>query len=380
MVDDIELRHTKTTRLVFRPLIVDNAQEREAAVKGSFIFQRKRLKNEWEDLRTLNLSQLKADEWIKLELKSSEILRLYQELTALYEVFEKEGIPSGRLEYIRATAELDALLSATDEELEAVLQEKGEEASETLAKLLHWSLTSSDIEAVLASLEQLEIEDLQELSSLIGLRTLKTSLEIWEGNKDNSDEEFWQRTLGEYAFVLSQVFSYPIIVLKDKAYVGGKSVENLGGSIVDFLLQNNVSQNVILAEIKTPVTPLLGPLYRGVYNTSSDITGAVIQISNYRHSLITEYFSLSGPGAPNFTAFEPQCIVVAGNHIAQLEDETKRRSFELFRSQLRYVQLITYDELFGKVKLLLDLLEGDGFVPGGGDAESNRPEEDEIPF
>ena len=34
------------------------------------------------------------------------------------------------------------------------------------------------------------------------------------------------------------------------------------------------------------------------------------------------------------------------------------KSLELFRSTLRTIRLVTYDELFGKVRLLIDLLEG----------------------
>jgi hypothetical protein len=41
-----------------------------------------------------------------------------------------------------------------------------------------------------------------------------------------------------------------------------------------------------------------------------------------------------------------------------LTDKKKNKSFELFRSGLNDVQIITYDELFGKVQFLIDLLEG----------------------
>ena len=384
MVEDIELRRTKTTRLVFRPLLVDNAQDREAAVKGSFTFQRKRLGQDWEDYKIMNLSQLKAEEWVKLKLKSAEVLKLFQELSALYELYEQEGIQSGEVEYFRKSPGLDALLEATDEDLEALVQAQGEQASETLTRLLHWSLSSASTEDVLAGLEQLDSDTLQDLSSLAGLRTLRSCLEIWENNKENNDEEFWQKVLGNYAFVLSQVFSYPVVILEDKAYVGGKSIANTGGNLLDFLLQNEVTQNVILVEIKTPVTPLLGSPYRGIYNISKDISGALIQVLNYRYSLTTEYSILRERSDFDFFAFEPTCIVIIGNYRSQLENDSKKRSFELFRSQLRSVQLLTYDELFAKVKLLINLFEGNDSTSLDSVAEldlsDTPPEEDEIPF
>jgi hypothetical protein len=45
--------------------------------------------------------------------------------------------------------------------------------------------------------------------------------------------------------------------------------------------------------------------------------------------------------------------------LRQLEATKKqRKSFELFRMGLKDVQVITYDELFGKVEFLVNLLEG----------------------
>lgn len=46
-------------------------------------------------------------------------------------------------------------------------------------------------------------------------------LKIWNSNKENTDEEFWQLTFNENAYVLSQIFAVPIVFIQDKAYVGG---------------------------------------------------------------------------------------------------------------------------------------------------------------
>jgi hypothetical protein len=51
-------------------------------------------------------------------------------------------------------------------------------------------------------------------------------------------------------------------------------------------------------------------------------------------------------------------MVVAGNTEKELIDSDKRKSFELFRNGLKDVEIITFDELFIKVKILIDLLEG----------------------
>ena len=97
-------------------------------------------------------------------------------------------------------------------------------------------------------------------------------MNIWKQNQDNSDEDFWQRTLSDNSFVLSQMFANPVIIIKGKAYVGGKSITNTGGSIVDFLAKNDITNDAVLIEIKTPTTKLLGNKYRdGVYPISSEL-------------------------------------------------------------------------------------------------------------
>lgn len=191
------------------------------------------------------------------------------------------------------------------------------------------------------------------------INNLKNILKTWQENKENSCEEFWQNLFSENSIVLSQVFSYPIILLQDTAYTGGKKIDNTGGHLVDFLLTNNLSQNTALVEIKTPKTKLLGSLYRnGIYNISTEITGAILQISNYKDSFTKDYHRLKSESEKNFYAFNPQCMVIAGTWETEIIESTQRKSFELFRNGLKDVQLITYDELFRKIQILIELLEG----------------------
>jgi hypothetical protein len=53
--------------------------------------------------------------------------------------------------------------------------------------------------------------------------------------------------------------------------------------------------------------------------------------------------------------FNPRCVVIAGNYEKELNDSLKLKSFELFRSSLRDLDIITYDELFRKAELLAKL-------------------------
>jgi len=54
-------------------------------------------------------------------------------------------------------------------------------------------------------------------------QNLKAFLKEWKANSDVSNEEFWQTLFAKNAFVLSQLFAYPVILIKDKAYLGGRT-------------------------------------------------------------------------------------------------------------------------------------------------------------
>lgn len=228
-----------------------------------------------------------------------------------------------------------------------------------IARLFDWVATTAKIEEVVTVLENIDYDDLQKLNAVVGLSNLKKVLLIWQDNPENHNEEFWQEFLSKNSFVFAQLFSFPVIIIENKAYVGGKSISNRGGNIIDFLCTNNLTKNVVLIEIKTPATKLLGSKYRGdVYNISSELSGSVIQVSNYKNALLQNYIALTNLEENRFEAFNPKSIVIIGNIQRELAEQQKKKSFELFRTSLNDVQIITYDELFGKIEFLVNLLEG----------------------
>jgi hypothetical protein len=250
--------------------------------------------------------------------------------------------------------------SIGDKSLSRLLEIGHKAGLDIFSRLIEWFLKTDKTEQIVSKLESLDIDNLQKLNTVIGISNLKNVLSIWNENKENGNEEFWQKTLAQNSFVFAQVLSFPVIVLKDKAYLGGKSVSNKHGNIVDFLCANHFTRNTALVEIKTPKTKLLGSQYRGdVYNISDELSGSVIQVSNYKNSLLKHYNSLIEPGEAVYEVFSPQCIVVIGNVCLELNDHRKRKSFELYRMGLKDVTVISYDELFAKVEILVKLLEGD---------------------
>jgi hypothetical protein len=180
------------------------------------------------------------------------------------------------------------------------------------------------------------------------------ALRTWDTNKDNSDEEFWQIAFKEHSYVISQVFAVPMVFIKDKAYVGGMNLEQKDAKFVDYLFSLESSREAILVEIKAPTTPVIGTKYRGIFKPSAELSGAVIQALDYRAALTQSLQTIVKGTGHDIELFHPRCVVIIGNG-DKLKSQKQRKSFELFRGNLKDVEIVTYDELFRKVEILANL-------------------------
>jgi Domain of unknown function (DUF4263) len=113
-----------------------------------------------------------------------------------------------------------------------------------------------------------------------------------------------------------------------------------------------------VVEIKTPMTPLLSAqVYRNrVYGVSTGLAGATQQLLKNRDSLVQEYRSLIVPGTEQFQVFHPMALLVVGT-MPSVDDMERCQSFELYRRNLRDVDVITFDELVEKTRMLLAVLQ-----------------------
>lgn len=348
---DVVLREGEQVRLIFRPEIVENPADPSASVRGRFVYQKKGRNETWQDQTGTSHATIKKGEEYHLELHAGELRHLLREVAPLYRLYQREGVPQGRQEFIKVGEQLAQFLELTESELNDFLASNRTHATLTLRRLLRW-LSRNPLVA-----QQLADEELPELNVLVGLANLKAVLEIWRNNASNASEEFWQTTLAKYAFVLSQLFAYPVVVLQGKAYVGGKRLDNKHGNLVDFLGRVSSSGAAVLIEIKTPVTELLGKEYRqDVYPPSRDLAGAIAQALQYRESLMQEFHAVTH-GEKGWLSSDPRCIVICGSVSQELTTESQKRSFERFRERVIGVTIITYDELFARVEGLIKLLE-----------------------
>lgn len=225
--------------------------------------------------------------------------------------------------------------------------------------LFSWIMSSGNSKEIVERLQELDISSLEDISSLSGIAQLKEFRKIWDAESENGDEEFWQRTFSNFSWSISQLFTYPLILFAEKAYLGGKSVINKKGNLVDFIFLNALSNNVMLIEIKTPTSDLLSSKYRQTFSVSAELSGGINQALKYKHKVLRHYATLTADADENekFEAFNPKGVLIIGNYKKEINDLIKKEAFELFRSNLSNIEVITFDELFKKVDLLLEILE-----------------------
>ena len=96
-----------------------------------------------------------------------------------------------------------------------------------------------------------------------------------------------------------------------------------------------------------------------VYAPSQELTSSIVQVKEQKDSRLKNYNVIwreSHEEGINFKAFDPKCYLIIGNtsdlNAKQLE------SFNLFRNELRIVEIITYDELLSKMEILYKALGG----------------------
>lgn len=212
--------------------------------------------------------------------------------------------------------------------------------------------------SVINALANCGLETILNANAVLGIATCRALLRLWDDNRENSNEEFWQQSLTVHSFVISQIFAAPVVVVRGKVYVGGKGLDNAGGKIADFLCTNTVTENAALVEIKTPATPLLAhSSYRdGVFAPSSELTGAIVQVLDQKDSLTKECYQLNSKSDFHTEVFDPRCVVIAGN-CESLTTADRLKSFELYRNNSNGVVVLAFDELFERIRHLVELME-----------------------
>lgn len=363
----VVLSSTERFRFRFMPMLVDNQNNPEQSVRGKLLLERKPKNEKYfptdsvAPCEKVTRGSAKNGDWVEIELHSEETYNLFMGLKKLYDLSGcMNGIPFGSARFAQIDSSFSSFLEVIQNDPSAARM-IGEPQNFELIKILLQLITqTSSHESLKNSLSSLANENLQALTTSASLEGLKRVEALMRENLDNGKEEFWQqKVFNENQWVLAQIFSCPCTIYAQKAFVGGKSLDNKGGNVCDFIYRNKMTQNVALIEIKTPCTEVVGKPYRETYSMSLDMSGAVNQVLNYRDELQKNFSTLTRDleEADTVRAFSPKCVVVIGK-ISTLNAK-QQKAFELYRNSFNNLTIITFDELHQKICDLMSVFKED---------------------
>ena len=165
------------------------------------------------------------------------------------------------------------------------------------------------------------------------------------------NEKDWQDFLADHGWILNSLFPYEVILYKKEAYLGGKTIENSEGRVVDFLVQNGFKDNFALIEIKTHLTGLLKPKpYRDpdAYSMTEEFSGAISQCIDQKSTFLQDM-------GKKYNIYDPKSILIVGRK-SNLTNSQKT-CFELIRNNQKHVDIVTFDELLQKLEGLSQILK-----------------------
>lgn len=232
------------------------------------------------------------------------------------------------------------------------------------------SLSTVDVEALLNLISSFpdsitpatkkRLVSAKDAIDLVYIESILYELDGLISQKTDSDalEERWHKFFRDNAWLLCQLFAFPMVYFKDKMFVGGKDSSNEGGKIADFIYRSEFSDNIAIIEIKTHLTQLVAAAaYRGddVFPISRQLSGAINQTLDQRDNLQKEFYIVRKNS--DYQSFNPKCLVLVGNHSNLKANQVK--SFELFRNSQKDIEIVTFDELRKKIESLLSIFKNE---------------------
>lgn len=196
--------------------------------------------------------------------------------------------------------------------------------------------------------------DLMMLHAEIERATLAKVIEKYDELLGKTTQErHWQTFFEQNKLVLSMAFARPVKLLHTQFHAKPSTITGAGAQIGDFLF-GELGQALAIVEIKKPGTELVqGKAYRGeeVFGPSAELSGAMTQVL-YQQSELRQRWMQQTYDSEKLRSWKPdviKCVVIAGSTPTE---QVKRRSFEVFRNSCKDVEVVTFDELLNKLKLL----------------------------
>lgn len=177
-----------------------------------------------------------------------------------------------------------------------------------------------------------------------------------------TEEKWWQDYFERNKWIFGYGLNYQILRHEQSQPVyGGTRFDGKGGEKGDYLTSTGGDLSfTVLVEIKTPDTNLLQgttEIRSGAWSLSKDLTDTVTQIQAN-----IDMWDKQGSRQPenidmlekeNIFTVQPKGIIVIGS-LSQLENRSKRETFQRFRKSLHGIDILTFDELLKRARFIVD--------------------------
>jgi hypothetical protein len=277
-----------------------------------------------------------AGEQYSSDITLEDLRRLYKYLSRYSIIRDAEVESTGRI--IEVTKETEALADLFDHSDRDAMMD-------ALGSIVSSKLSRADINTILGRKSALE-----QYTSMLGA--------------EHTEPE-WQKFFEQNPWIFGYGLNYKYLsILQRESHVSGTNLDGSGSVITDFLLTDKRFTKIV--ELKKPNTPLFESERNrsDSWRLSKDLTYSVSQIlaqkANWEfdsHRLVHD-----GDGEPiRESTVDVQSILIIGSS-TQFEGDSrdqiiKKKTFELYRRNLRNIEILLYDELFERAQFLIDNTE-----------------------
>jgi hypothetical protein len=225
-------------------------------------------------------------------------------------------------------------------------------------------LGAADVSSLIPALKNLVEKKLsgEDVNTILGR---KDALELYREMLDNTDnytEPHWQEFFEQNEWIFGYGLKYKFLqILQREAHVSGTDLDGKNSVISDFLLSD--TRFTKLVELKTPNTKLFENRQNrsDSWRLSTDLTDSVSQIltqkANWELESTSANYTRDGKRISEF-AYDVECILVIGQFSniegSEREITIKQKTLELYRRNLRNIEILFYDELYERARFIVE--------------------------
>jgi len=196
----------------------------------------------------------------------------------------------------------------------------------------------------------------------------KDSLKKYQTMLDNAahyNEPQWQAFFEKNEWLFGYGLRYKYLkIIQREAHISHTDLNGSNDVITDFLVSDSRFTKIV--ELKTPETSLFVNRKNRAdsWRLSSELTDAVSQIlaqkANWEIESQRENYNSDGERIYEKT-YDAECILIIGSldsiDGSEREKEIKKKTFELYRRNLKSIDIICYDELLERAKFIVKSAE-----------------------